>query len=135
MIYGHTTSPARSWRLLTALILWSALAGMALFAPRADAYDQVCGSGPPGYQGGGGYCNLGIYYPIDFISESANDGSIAVYRATASYTGAPSASGTEYYSSATYFAQSFHCYGGYPAEHNRHSYAVYIYWVSSAACV
>jgi hypothetical protein len=116
------------------------VAGVALgasFTAEAGArIYNVCGTaGLPGYQAGHGYCNLGISLPINYIEVGAGDGSVAVYRATAGYLGAPSASGTEYWGSGGVFRQYFHCYAGYPAEHNRHSYAVLIYWVQAEDCI
>lgn len=133
---GMSSRSSRTLRQvrLAAALSASCVASAFAFASTASAVDAVCQSGPPGYQAGGAYCNLGWSYPIDYIAETANDGSIAVYRATASYLGAPSASGTEFYSSSITFTQSFHCGVGYPAEHNRHSYAVYIFSVNSNPC-
>lgn len=72
--------------------------------------------------------------PLAYIEAQANAGSYAVYRATGGWPGAPSASGVEYYTSG-YVYQSFHCYGGYPASHNRHSYTVYVYFTNWGNCI
>lgn len=129
-------SGARLRRFAAALAAGVALL-FALSVAKADASAyQVCGYlGLGGYQAGGAYCNYGSVLPIDYIEIGAGDGSMAVYRATAGYLGAPSASGQEYYNSGGYFAQSFHCYAGYPAEHNRHSYSVYVYYVTAYDCI
>lgn len=98
---------------------------------------KVCGvSQPPGYQAGGGFCNRGARWPdVNRIEAWADAGSYGVYRATAGYLGAPSASGREYYiSSAGYFTQDFHCNPGYAASHNRHSYSVYVWLVDGYTC-
>lgn len=128
---GRVSKRGRRMRRRTKLAILSALAvGCVSFgggASTAQAFN-FCGGGN---LGGNGYCNFGYYIPIPYIEGLANAGSYAVYRATSGYAGAPSASGTEYYTSG-YVYQSFHCYGGYPASHNRHSYAVYVYYTNSA---
>jgi hypothetical protein len=100
--------------------------------PAADAAYNFCG---PGNMGGNYYCNFGYDVPIAYIEASANTGSYAVYRATASYAGAPSASGTEYYTGTGYVYQNFHCYPGYPASHNRHSYTIYVNYTIADNCI
>ena len=88
-----------------------------------------------GYLGGNGYTNAGVYRQIAYMSAQANHNSYCVYRATSNYLGAPSASNTEYCAtSGGYAYQSFHCFSGYPASHNRHSFGISVSGTNYESC-
>lgn len=107
---------------------------LVVSAPAADGwYTYFSGS-----LGGNGYTNLGSYVPLAAMDAQANHDDYCVYRATAGYLGAPSASGNEYCSpsgSGGYVYQNFHCYGGYPASHNRHSFTISVSYTEEDNCV
>jgi hypothetical protein len=99
------------------------IAGLALPAAASATTVNFCG----GTYSGGQYCNQGHSHEIQWISAQANADAFCVMRATEGWAGAPSASGTEYCSSAEsggYVFQSFHGFSGYAQTHNNHSYAV-----------
>jgi hypothetical protein len=124
----------RRWAGLAFVAAIVALA--ALIGPPASADAAMSNFCGPGYLGADGYCNRGYYVPLAAMEASADHNSYAIYRATDSYPGAPSASGQEYFStSGGYIYQDFHCYGGYPASHNRHSFTIYVYYTNSDNCV
>lgn len=115
------------------LAVGAVLLSAGLIASRADAApNNFCS----GYIPGNYYCNFGYYVPIAWMDAYANHNSYGIYRATASYPGAPSASGREYFAtSGGYIYQSFNCYAGYPASHNRHSFTIYAYYTRADNCV
>lgn len=101
----------------------SAGAFVTLAAPANAVQVQFC----TGNLGGNGFCSRQASFSLNAIATSTNGvSSVCVYRATANYDGAPSASGDEYCiaSGNSTVAQAFYGYTGNPTVHNRHSYTV-----------
>lgn len=76
---------------------------------------------------GGQFCSRQASFSLNAISASTYGvDAVCVYRATADYDGAPSASGNEYCiaSGNSDVYQPFYGYTGNPTVHNRHSYNV-----------
>lgn len=94
-----------------------------LAVPAAATIVNFCG----GNYGGGAYCSRQASFSLNAISVATPSSSnVCVYRATADYDGAPSASGLEYCipSGQTSTAQAFHGFVGNPTVHNNNGFQV-----------
>lgn len=106
-----------------ACFIRSQQSGVAAAAPANATIVGFCG----GTYSGGQFCSRQATFSLNSISASTNGvDAVCVYRATANYDGAPSASGVEYciQSGNSDVAQPFYGYSGNPTVHNRHSYNV-----------
>lgn len=82
-----------------------------------------------GTYNGGQFCSRQASFSLNSIAASTYSvDDVCVYRATANYDGAPSASGQEYCirTGSSDVVQPFYGYTGNPTVHNRHSYQVVV---------
>lgn len=119
---------SRVWRRAVAAA--SAVAAVAAMAAGAAAPAASAGTIVEfctGNYAGNQFCSRQAQFSlIGIAAQTAYVDAVCVYRATANYDGAPSASGSEYCipSGGNRVAQAFYGYTGNPTVHNRHSYVV-----------